>query len=125
VFRLASGTEIAFESSWSVPDYPTSWTFIRVEGETGTLTISNETLELDLAAPAAGWPAGRTRLAHPELPQPARFDLNGEFYWLEDAHALAWFTGGATPPITATAALDVQRMMEALYRSAALNGERV
>jgi predicted dehydrogenase/uncharacterized protein YbjT (DUF2867 family) len=124
-FRLANGAEVSFESSWSVPDFPLSATFLRAEGEHGTLEVSNETLTLALDRAAGGWPAGTTRLVHPELPQSARFDLNGDFYWLEDTRFLAWVTGGETPPATAAAALDVQRMMAAVYESAARGGVEV
>jgi len=124
-FRLANGADVQFESSWSVPDYPISATFLRAEGEHGTLEVSNETLTLTLDRAAGGWPAGTTRLVHPELPQSARFDLNGDFYWLEDTRFLAWVTGGEAPPATAAAALDVQRMMAALYESAARGGVEV
>jgi predicted dehydrogenase/nucleoside-diphosphate-sugar epimerase len=125
VFSLEGGAEAAFETSWSVPDYPLSATVIRAEGEKGTLTVSNETLELELAEAADGWPAGGTKLRHSELPQRARFDLNGEGYYQEDAHFLSWVTGGPAPPITARAGCDVQRMMAALYDSATRGGEPV
>ncbi|HVP14693.1 MAG TPA: Gfo/Idh/MocA family oxidoreductase, partial [Terriglobales bacterium] len=119
------GCEISFESSWSVPDYPISGTFLTVEGEKGTIRVSNETLEVELVEALGGWPAGATRLRAPELPQNAGFDFNGEFYSLEDSAFLAWLTGGAPPPITVPAALDVQRMMSALYDSARREGATV
>jgi predicted dehydrogenase/nucleoside-diphosphate-sugar epimerase len=125
VFTLAGGADMAFETSWSVPDYPLSATIMEAEGDNGTLRVTNETLALTLRAPIGGWPAGATSLRQSELPQPARFDLNGEGYYLEDAHFLAWVTGGAAPPITARAGCDVQRMMSALYASAERGGERV
>ena len=60
-----------------------------------------------------------------DLPLLARFDLNGEFYERENAHFLAWVTGGEAPPITVERAWETQRMMEALYRSAAGGGAPV
>jgi NADH dehydrogenase len=125
VFTLDDGCEVSFESSWSVPDYPISGTFITVEGDGGTMRISNETLEIELAESRGGWPAGITRLRHPELAQAAGFDFNGEFYFLEDSGFLAWATGGSPPPITVAAAHDVQRMMSALYDSAGRDGASV
>jgi predicted dehydrogenase len=122
MMRLASGAEVGFDSSWSVPGYPMSAVVIEVEGDNGKLLVSNDALELELLAAHDGWPAGHTRLRHAELPQPARFDVNGEGYYLEDAAFLRWATGGLAPPTTVEAALRVQRMMDALYRSAADNG---
>lgn len=124
-FRLANGAEVTFESSWSVKDYPMSATSLQVDGENGQLTVTNEAIELDLREGRAGWPAGKTRVLHPELPQPARFDLNGEAYLLEDASFAAWVTGGDEPPGTAALGLDVQRMMTSLYASCAQNGSEV
>jgi NADH dehydrogenase len=124
-FTLADGAEVSFHSSWSVPGYPISFTTIDAEGENGTLSATNETLVLELRAPAGGWRAGATRILQGELPQTARFDLNGEFYDHENARFLEWVTGGDAPPNTAAAAWDAQCMMEALYRSAAREGERV
>jgi predicted dehydrogenase/nucleoside-diphosphate-sugar epimerase len=122
VFRLANGAEVAFESSWSVKGYPMSETMLELEGANGTLKVSNESIELDLREGRAGWPAGRTLVTHPELPQPARFDFNGEAYVLEDASFAAWVAGGEPPPGSVDLALDVQRMMAALYASCADGG---
>ncbi|MGH7730152.1 MAG: Gfo/Idh/MocA family protein, partial [Candidatus Eiseniibacteriota bacterium] len=125
MMTLAGGAEVGFDSSWSVPGYPLSAVVIELEGENGTLLISNDAFELDLREAREGWPAGHTRVRHAELPQPARFDVNGDGYYLEDAAFLAWATGGPPPPTTVQAALAVQRTMDALYRSAASDGGSV
>ena len=122
MMTLPSGAEVGFDSSWSVPGYPLSAVVIELEGENGTLLVSNDAFELDLREARAGWPAGHTHVRHAELPQPARFDVNGDGYYLEDAAFLAWATGGPPPPTTVDAALRVQRVMDALYRSAAADG---
>lgn len=123
MMTLAGGAEVGFDSSWSVPGYPLSAVVIELDGDNGKLLISNDAFELDLHEARDGWPAGHTRVRHAELPQPARFDVNGDGYYLEDASFLAWATGGPAPPTTVEAALRVQRTMDALYRSAAAGGE--
>lgn len=125
MMRLASGAEVGFDSSWSVPGYPLSAVVIEIEGDNGKMLVSNDAIELDLRGAAGGWAAGHTRLGVADLPQPARFDVNGEGYYLEDAAFLAWATGGTPPPATVDAALRVQRVMDALYRSADANGQPV
>ncbi len=117
--------EVEFESSWCVPGHPVSHTVLAVEGPNGTLRVDNDTVVLELRAARAGLRAGATTIRAAELPQPARFSLNGEAYTLEDAHFLRWVTGGPAPPITAAAGLQVQRMMAALYASAAAEGAPV
>ena len=115
--------DIAFATSWSVPGHPISTTTLSVEGSNGTLEVDNDGVRLELRAAHGGVPAGVTRIAEADLPQPATFVFNGEAYALEDAHFLCWATGGPAPPITAAAGFDVQRVMTALYASAAAGGE--
>ena len=125
MMRLSSGAEIGFDSSWSVPGYPYSAVVIEFEGRNGKMLVSNDGLELDLATPSGEWPAGHSQLREADLPQPARFDVNGDSYYLQDAAFLHWATGGAEPPNTVAAALEVQRMIDAIYRSARDNSVTV
>ncbi len=117
--------DVTFDTSWSVPGYPISVTGLTIRGSTGSIRVDNDGLEVELDAPRCGLAAGRTVITESELPQPAPFVFNGEAYALEDAHFLRWVSGGAPPPITAAAGLDVQRIMDALYRSAAAGGGAV
>jgi len=125
MMTLASGLEVGFDSSWSVPGYPQPATVVELEGDNGKLLVSNDALELDLVGPRGGWPAGHTRVRDAELPQLARFDLDGESPYLMDAAFLEWATGGSEPPNTGAAALRVQRTVEALYASARQGGATV
>jgi len=125
MMRLEGGAEVGFDSSWSVPGYPYSAVVIEIEGDNGRLLVSNDALELELSSMAGGYPSGPTRLREADLPQPARFHLNGEGYYLEDAAFLEWATGGPAPPITVEAGLQVQRIVTALYASAAGGGRDV
>jgi predicted dehydrogenase len=125
MMRLKDGAEVGFDSSWSVPGYPLSAVVIELEGENGKLLVSNDAIELDLIEARAGHARGHTRVGHAELPQPARFDVNGEGYYLQDAAFLQWVTGGPAPPTTVEAALRVQRTMDALYRSAQTDGATI
>ena len=125
MMRLESGAEVGFESSWSVSGYPYSAVVIEFEGLNGKMLVSNDGLELDLALAQGDWPAGHSELREADLPQPARFDVNGESYYLQDAAFLHWATGGAEPPNTVAAALEVQRVIDAIYRSAGDNGATI
>ena len=125
MMRLGDGAEVGFDSSWSVPGYPYSAVVIEVEGDDGRLLVSNDALELELSREAAGYPRGSTLIREADLPQPARFHVNGEGYYLEDADFLRWVTGGPEPPIALAAALGVQRTIAALYDSAEHGGQPV
>lgn len=125
MMRLASGAGVGFDSSWSVPGYPYSAVVIEIEGQSGKLLVSNDGLELELETAHGLWPAGHSRVREADLPQPARFDVSGESYYLQDAAFLHWVTGGTAPPNTVATALVVQRMIDAVYRSARENGAPV
>jgi predicted dehydrogenase len=116
--RLASGAEIGFDTSWSVPGYPRAAAVMEVEAVNGKLLVSDDALELDLEESRAGLARGFSKIAHSDLPQLARFALDGEARYLEDAAFLEWATGGPAPPTRAEASLAVVRVMEALFASA-------
>jgi len=105
-----------------VSGYVRASTVIELAGRDGRLLASDEALELDLARPAAGLPAGYTRLRDADFPARARFDFGGDALWLHDAAFLDWLAGGPAPPNEARVALEAHRVMDALYRSAAAGG---
>jgi predicted dehydrogenase len=123
MMKLASGTEVGLDCSWSIPGYPEPATVIELEGDNGKLLISDDGIESDLREARAGFSAGHTRIRSAELPHPAAFDWGGEALYLMDASFLAWATGGPAVPNQGRFALDVHRVMEALYASARASGD--
>lgn len=125
MMRLRSGAEVGFDCSWSVPGYPRAAVVVELEGENGKLLASDDALELDLTSERGGQARGHTVRRRAELPPRARFDWDGEALYLQDASFLAWVTGGPPPPTELRAALRVQRVIDALYRSADQGGAPV
>jgi len=125
MMTLADGTEVGFDSSWSVPGYARASTVLELEGRDGKLLASDEAFELDLRRAAGGYPEGATRRRDTEFDSPARFDFGGEALWLHDAAFLRWVAGGPAPPNEGSAAVKAHRAMDALYRSAAAGGRAV
>jgi predicted dehydrogenase len=123
MLTLASGTEIGFDTSWSMPGYPRPATVIELEGTKGRLLASEDALELDLHEPCEGFPAGHTRLVQAEMPQLARFEFDGEALYLQDASFLAWATGASAPATSSDMCMDVLRVVDALYASAREEGK--
>jgi predicted dehydrogenase len=115
--RLASGTEISLDCSWSVPGYPRPGTVLEIEGERGHLLVSDDGVEIDLA----GRP--HQRLVDADLPQPARFDLEGESRWVEDSAFVNWVLGGPPPPGAAREALGIHALMNAIQASVRADGK--
>jgi len=115
--KLASGGEIRFDCSWSVPGYPVPGTVIELEGERGHLLVSDDAVEID-------GPAGaHARWINADLPQPARFDIDGESRWLEDSAFVDWVLGGPAPPGAGREALHAHAVLHALDASIRSGGE--
>lgn len=122
VMTLPSGVEIGLDASWSVPGYPAAATVLELDGEFGKLLVSDDALEVDLTQDQAGWRAGHTRLGLADLPQPARFDVDGESSYLAASAFLAWVAGGDPPVHRSERAIRAQRVLDALYTSARNGG---
>ncbi len=125
MMTLPSGTEVGLDASWSVPGYASPATVIECECENGRLLASDDAVELDVVEERLGFRAGHTRLGLADLPQRARFDLNGEAAYLMDSGFLAWVAGGEPAPHRAERSLRAQRVLEALYTSAKQGGAPV
>jgi len=115
--KLPSGGEIRFDCSWSVPGYPVPGTVIELEGERGHLLVSDDAIEID------GPSGAHARWINADLPQPARFDVDGEARWLEDAAFVDWVLGGALPPGAGREALLAYAVMQALESSMRSGGQ--
>ena len=124
-WTLAGGARLGFETSWSAPGYPRSATVIEVEAEFGRMLLSEDAVEIDLTVMRGAFPAGATRFGPASLPQSARFELDGDELWLQDATFLAAVTGGAATPTELSGCLDSLRVVDALYASAAADGAAV
>jgi predicted dehydrogenase len=130
--KLADGTDVGFDCSWSVPGYPRPANVIEIEGERGHLLVSEDAIETNaresfamVTPPIAVHPESRahTRRTDAELPQPARFDIDGEGRWLEDAAFVDWLNGGPMHVASGAQALRAQAVLHALYESAREDGK--
>src|SRR5262249_34152894 len=115
--QLARGGTLGLDCSWSVPGYPRPATVIEIEGDRGHLLVSDDALEIH------GPRGDHQRLSDADLPQPARFDLDGEARWIEDAAFVEWVLGGAEPPGANLQSLGPHALMHALERSAKAGGK--
>ncbi len=122
---FASGLEATVTTSWSVPGYEKLAIEIQIEGEQGTLKVTNRAIELELERPAGAFRAGSTRVAAAELPDPAAFELGGLGFAAEDAEFVAAVAGGQPPTVSWRDGLAVQKIIDAVYRSAAGAGKVV
>ncbi len=124
-WTLERGGRLGFETSWSAPGYPRPATVIEVEAEYGRMLLSEDAVEIDLTAARGTFPSGVTRFGRADLPQLARFELEGDERWLEDATFVAGIANGGDIPTELSACLETLRVIDALYASAAAGGGAV
>jgi predicted dehydrogenase len=110
------------ESSWSKPDCRKASLQVRVQGSNGELSVSDDAVDLRLASPAAGLPAGATRRSITALEHAVPFDLAGTVYAMQ---LEAWWNAplaGGTAVNSLDESLADLRLLDAIRRS---RGQRV
>ncbi len=113
-YGVFSGT---VEASWSMPGVRKPAPEIVVTGENGRLSVSNDYLELDLKAAAAGCSAGLTKYDATHFSTPVPFDLAGPFYtrqWMEFTQAIKTNTPNRND---IQEAVDNHRLIDAIRSS--------
>ena len=110
--ELEGGTEAKMDVSWSVPLYDTMWIEIAAFGSEGKLKVNNQDIEIQLKQESA------TRTHISELPDEARFYLGGEGYYAQDDGFLSCLGTDREPDVTWREGYHVQRVLDAIYRSA-------
>lgn len=124
--RFRAGPEAHVAASWSTPGYDTEYTEIRITGQNGSITATDDFLEIELNEPAEDLPGGRMLVHRSDLEQ-AAFNLSpdygGEGYYYETLDFVdALATPGRKPTVTWKDGWEVQRTLDAAYRSAGGEG---
>jgi predicted dehydrogenase len=124
-FEFADGLTGWFDCSWSRRHHRLLEIGITIQAENGTLQVNDDSVRLFLDDAAKGFAAGWTHWRKPDLFQGVTIDVGGPQYTLQDeAFAKAVMTGGSLSTDVASA-LEVQRTVDAIYRSAERRGEPV
>ena len=89
---FSNGVSVGIDCSWSMPGYPRPAAVIEIDGDRGHLLVSDDALEIETAA------GGHQRWTDADLPQLARFDLDGEARWREDEAFVDSVLAGAVTP---------------------------
>lgn len=104
--------------SWSVPGYRLPFTEIHVEGDNGTIEITNDYIKLYLYKAHRGYPKEWTTIHKIDLGSKSRFEIGAEGLYEEDQDFIERCLDRGRPAVTWADGLEVQRMVEAIYRSA-------
>ena len=111
--RLASGLEGSIECSWSRPGYRVPELRLTVEGEAGSLEVTEDYLRHRVD--------GQTTTEYKQrLSQGVIFDIGGPEYTLEDEHFLAAVRQGSESAIPLEEGYRTQLAVDTIYRSVQL-----
>jgi predicted dehydrogenase/nucleoside-diphosphate-sugar epimerase len=120
-FEYGGGLAGRIDASWSIPGKPVMEVELEVEGERGRARIAGPDLLLDLSAPAAGFPAGRSRIHASDVLREGAFDLApeaaGAAYWCQDQAFVEACLSGAPTRTPFAMAARAERAIDAIYRS--------
>jgi predicted dehydrogenase len=117
--EFSGGLTGYMDCSWSVRHHRTVDLAIHVHAENGTLGITDDQVELFLDAPAASFAGGWTVLRKPDLFQGIALDVGGPEYTRQDEEFLNAVRLSGRVECDVQSALNVQRVVEAIYESAA------
>lgn len=121
VLEYGEGVTGTFDVSWSLPGYRLPYVSLFVEGENGTLELTNDYVKLYLYKAHKGYCREWTTIHKIDLPSTSRFELGAEGLYEEDQDFVRRCLDGKAPAVTWADGLEVQRLIEAIYRSAAHN----
>lgn len=113
--ELEGGIEAKMDVSWSAPDYENMWLEIVAFGSEGKSKINNQKIEIQLKE------EGITKIHISELPDEAGFYLGGEGYCREDEDFISSLGTDREPEVTWREGYHVQKILDAVYRSAETN----
>jgi predicted dehydrogenase len=123
LLTFTSGVTGILDTSWSTPGAQMIDYGLTIDGRRGTLVLARERILLHLLEAGGGWEKGWNEIHASDLPADAAFDVSphigGEaFYRQLDTFVRACRAG--TPPFCSLAeGLNTQRMIDAIYASAA------
>jgi len=120
IFEFSNGIIGTLDTSWSIPGYRLSSIQIVIEGKNGLMEITDDYIKLNLFKPVKEFNQGWTTIHKIDLCSSSKFDLGGEGYYDEDLHFIECCLNRKTPFVSWKEGLEVQKIIEAIYRSAEL-----
>lgn len=123
LLTFASGTTGLLDTSWSTPGTQMLDYGVTIDGERGTLVLGRERILLHLLAAADGHEAGWNEIHLSDLPANTAFDVSphigGEAFYRQLATFVDACRSGTLPFCSLAEGLNTQRMIDAIYTSAA------
>jgi predicted dehydrogenase len=120
ILEFADGVVASIDTSWAVPGYAVEHTQILIVAEHGSLEITDERARLFLSRDDGEYKQGWTsfhRSAFDKAPVDLSAEYGGEGYFNEDFEFITCCATGGKPLVSWQQGLQVQQIIEAIYRS--------
>jgi predicted dehydrogenase len=117
--QYAGGMQATMDVSWSVPGYRLPYTEINIEADNGMMTLTNDAIKLYLYKANKGFPKEWTTIHKIDLGSTSRFEIGAEGLFEEGQDFVDCCLERRTPAVSWKDGFEVQRLIEAIYRSAA------
>ena len=120
VLEFESGAVASVDTSWGVPGYPVEHTQILMIGEKGSIEITDERARLFLTRDEGEYRQGWTEFHRSDLdraPIDLSSDYGGEGYCNEDFDFIGCCASKGRPLVSWREGLEVQQVIDAIYRS--------
>lgn len=124
-FAFESGLTGFMDATWSARHYRLIDMRIDVEGENGTLSVSEDDVRVFLDDAACGLPAGWTHWRKPDLYEGVEIDMGIPAFTRQDDAFLKAVATRSMVESDAESAYHTQQIMDAIYESSAKNGQKV
>jgi predicted dehydrogenase len=122
-FEFANGLSGWFDSSWSIRHHRLLEVSITVNAENGNLSVTDDVVKLFLDQKAGSYAPGWTNFSKPDLFRGVEIDLGGPQYTRQDADFVAAVERKTKVASDVKNAYETQKIVDAIYRSAAKHGE--
>jgi predicted dehydrogenase len=123
LLTFASGVTGLLDTSWSMPGAQMLDYGLTIEGRQGTLVLCRDRILLHLLSPAGGYDAGWSQIHASDLPADTAFDVSphigGEAFYRQLHSFVEACRTGTLPFCSLEEACNTQRMIDAIYTSAA------
>ncbi len=125
LLQYQTGVFGSYDASWSVPGYPTEGTTVLVEGDEGTLEITDDVLRTHHLTGNGDAPKGWSqehRAAFDSAAFTASPDYGGEGWYNQALDFARAVRGDKKPRVSWREGLEASAVVDAIYRSAADGG---
>ena len=123
LLTFKSGVTGLLDTSWSMPGAQMLDYGLTIDGRRGTLVLCRDRILLHLLAPAPGHEAGWSQIHASDLPADTAFDVSphigGEAFYRQLRSFVQACQTGTLPFCSLQEACNTQRMIDAIYASAA------